>query len=54
MVEYVADEPCDVCNGRNQMHDRLVTSITITYGHVNVCEVCYPKLPDEWKEGCEL
>ncbi len=52
--KFVADEPCDVCNGRNQMHHRPVTSIDVTYGHVNVCRVCYPKLPDEWKEDHEL
>lgn len=39
MTEFTADEPCDVCNGRNQTHGRPVASISVTYGHVNVCRV---------------
>lgn len=54
MNRFCHDEPCDVCNGRNQMHDRPTTTIDLNYGHVHVCQVCHPKLPDEWKMEADL
>jgi hypothetical protein len=46
---FVHDEPCEICGENAQKFNRPTRSVSLTYGHFHVCELCDEKLPNEWQ-----